>query len=143
MSQQTAAGFEDFDEDDFDAQAEAEKAAEMGEEYVSDPEKARHLAEGAIRKAERHKGALEKVWDDLTTLIRLVRAWCSKEYSNVPWRTIVFAIGAIVYFVNPFDVIPDFIPGVGYIDDALVIGVVVKSITTDLDAFRTWENTEE
>jgi uncharacterized membrane protein YkvA (DUF1232 family) len=72
-----------------------------------------------------------------------VRAWFAKEYREVPWQTIAIALGAIIYFVNPFDAIPDFIPGIGYLDDALVIGVTVKSIKTALDAFRIWEKSKK
>jgi len=49
------------------------------------------------------------------------------------------ATAAIIYFVNPADVIPDVIPLVGYVDDAAVIAWVVAAIRADLDAFRRWE----
>jgi len=126
--------------EDFDAQEQADQAAETAREYRDAPDKAMHLAAEAARKAERHKGSLRKVISDLATLVRLVHAWSAKEYRQVPWQTIAIALGAIIYFVNPFDAIPDFIPGVGYVDDALVIGVTVKSIRTALDAFRVWES---
>ena len=142
MSKQ-AADFEDFDADTFDAQGQVDQAAETAREYRNAPERALHLAGEAARKAERHKGSLRKVLSDLATLVRLVRAWFRKEYRQVPWPTIAIALGAIIYFVNPFDAIPDFIPGVGYLDDALVIGVTVKSIKTALDAFRVWESNKE
>ncbi|HIO49690.1 TPA: DUF1232 domain-containing protein [Candidatus Poribacteria bacterium] len=37
-------------------------------------------------------------------------------------------IAALFYLVNPFDIIPDFVPGTGYADDALVINLVVSAI---------------
>jgi uncharacterized membrane protein YkvA (DUF1232 family) len=46
---------------------------------------------------------------------------------------------AIIYFVNPFDLIPDFIPVIGYLDDVAVIALAVASIHNDLDDFRAWE----
>jgi uncharacterized membrane protein YkvA (DUF1232 family) len=72
-------------------------------------------------------------------MIRLVRAWIKGEYKDVPWETIVWIIGAIIYFVNPFDLIPDFIPGVGYLDDAVVIGLAIASFSFDIENFREWE----
>jgi uncharacterized membrane protein YkvA (DUF1232 family) len=48
-------------------------------------------------------------------------------------------IGAIVYFVNPFDAIPDFIPVIGYLDDAAVIGWVMKTLKDEIERFRAWE----
>ena len=125
---------------DFDAQKQADQAVKSAREYRNAPERAMHLVAEAAQKAERHKGSLRRVISDLATLVRLVRAWFGKEYREVPWQTIAIALGAIIYFVNPFDAIPDFIPGVGYLDDALVIGVTVKSIKTALDAFKVWES---
>jgi uncharacterized membrane protein YkvA (DUF1232 family) len=124
---------------DFDAQKQVNQSAITAGEYRNAPERALHLVAEAAKKAERHKGSLRKVISDLATLVRLVRAWFGKDYRQVPWQTIAIAMGAIIYFVNPFDAIPDFIPGVGYLDDALVIGVTVKTIKTTLDAFRIWE----
>jgi uncharacterized membrane protein YkvA (DUF1232 family) len=61
----------------------------------------------------------------------------------VPWETIVWAIAAIIYFVSPIDLIPDFIPVVGYLDDVVVIGWVAASISTDIENFREWEESQK
>jgi uncharacterized membrane protein YkvA (DUF1232 family) len=41
-------------------------------------------------------------------------------------------IGALAYFILPIDKIPDFIPGIGFIDDAAVIAAAVKSVSAYL-----------
>jgi uncharacterized membrane protein YkvA (DUF1232 family) len=46
---------------------------------------------------------------------------------------------AVIYFVSPIDFIPDAIPGVGLIDDALVVTLTVKQVKADLDDFMAWE----
>jgi len=115
------------------------KNKKIAEEYASDKGKTAHLLDEAIRISRRHKGLLAKCWDDLMTLIHLIRAYIKGEYRDVPWETIVWAIAAILYFVNPFDLIPDFIPGIGYLDDAVVIALAVASIRKDLENFREWE----
>jgi uncharacterized membrane protein YkvA (DUF1232 family) len=46
---------------------------------------------------------------------------------------------AIIYFVSPIDLLPDWIPLGGFIDDAAVIGFVLKQINTDLEQFLKWE----
>ena len=111
----------------------------IAEEYVSDKEKTKYLLDEAIRKSQRYKGLLKKCWDDLTALIRLVRAYINGEYKDVAWETIVLSIAAIIYFINPIDLIPDFIPGIGFIDDAAVIAFTITSIYKDLEKFREWE----
>jgi uncharacterized membrane protein YkvA (DUF1232 family) len=49
------------------------------------------------------------------------------------------ALAAVIYFLNPLDLIPDFIPGIGYLDDATVIAFVFSSIRKDLLKFLDWE----
>jgi uncharacterized membrane protein YkvA (DUF1232 family) len=101
--------------------------------------RAAKLAAQAAAKAQKNKAALQKVWDDLLTLTRLLRAWARREYMTVPWRTLVAVTAALIYFLNPFDLIPDFLPTLGLVDDATLVALVVASISEDLARFREWE----
>ena len=47
--------------------------------------------------------------------------------------------GALAYVVFPIDLIPDFIPGVGFIDDIFVVGIVMKSLTDEIQRFRAFK----
>jgi uncharacterized membrane protein YkvA (DUF1232 family) len=115
----------------------AKKTAEV---YAEDKKKTEHLLDEAARKARREKGMLGAFADDLSAMMRLLRAWAKGQYRVVPWKTIVLALVAVIYFVDPFDLIPDFVPLVGYVDDAGVIGFVVRSIGKDLKVFQEWEH---
>jgi uncharacterized membrane protein YkvA (DUF1232 family) len=115
----------------------------VAEKYASDKKKTAYLIDEALRKSKKHKGLLGKCWGELYAMIRMVRAWVKGEYKDVPWETIVWAIAAIIYFVSPIDLIPDFIPVVGYLDDAVVIGLVAASISTDIENFREWEESQK
>ena len=112
-------------------------------EYVNDRQKAAQLVREAIEKANRNKGALKKLWSKLTALFRLVKAWGKGEYKDVSTKTIIWVIAAIIYFVNPFDVVPDFITGVGYIDDAAIILFVINTVSNDLEKFLKWERSKK
>jgi uncharacterized membrane protein YkvA (DUF1232 family) len=116
-----------------------ESAKRKAQSLADDRSKVSKLLTEAVLKAGRNKGPLKKVWNDLGTLFRLIRAWVSGDYRDVPWQTIVSAIAAVLYFVNPFDLIPDFLPVIGYIDDAAIIGFVITSISSDVANFRDWE----
>ena len=119
-----------------------ENAQDKAQEFFKDKEKTGHLLDEALRKAERNKNVLENIWVDLQALLRLTKAWLKNEYTQIPWQTIVFAIAGIIYFVNPFDIVPDFIPGAGYLDDATVIGFVIKSIRREIKQFLDWEKAQ-
>lgn len=45
-------------------------------------------------------------------------------------------INALAYFANPEDLIPDHIPGLGFLDDAILIELIARDLKPELDAFR-------
>lgn len=74
--------------------------------------------------------------------IRLVRAWLSGRYRVFPWWTFFVLILVAVYAVNPFDIVPDFIPGLGIIDDAAMLGFLVRALLRDVSKFNEWERSQ-
>src|SRR5262245_34930609 len=106
---------------------------------VDDPVAVVRTAGNAAEKAQGRRGPLERVWDDLQTAIRLVRAWARREYRGVARSTIVMIVGALLYFVSPIDAILDAIPVLGLVDDAAVLAWVLRQTRWELDAFRDWE----
>jgi uncharacterized membrane protein YkvA (DUF1232 family) len=118
------------------------KSAKLKAEFLAkDVTRVTSLLQNAVSKADKNKSMLKKVWGDLITLFRFIRAYISGEYRDIPWQTIVFALAAVIYFVNPFDLIPDPIPFFGFIDDSSVIGFVMYSISENLKRFLEWEET--
>tara|TARA_B100001013_G_scaffold183150_1_gene110376 strand:- start:2546 stop:2803 length:258 start_codon:yes stop_codon:yes gene_type:complete len=61
------------------------------------------------------------------------------EYDGVSRQTIVAVTAALLYFVVPLDVIPDFLIGWGFIDDASVVAYVMNVLAAEMDAFRRWQ----
>lgn len=109
------------------------------ETYTREPDRAMELGQQALRKAERNRNSLDRVWDDLQALFRLVRAWASRRYTRVPLKSIILSIAALIYFVSPADAMPDVILALGLLDDATVLGFTISAIRSDLEAFREWE----
>ena len=116
-------------------------AKKKAEKYIGDKKKTRELIKEALEKANKNKDALQKIWYELQALIRLIKAWLSGKYKT-PWKTVLFSVAAIIYFVNPLDFIPDLIPFFGFLDDASIIAFVIKSIRTDIKNFLIWEKIE-
>ncbi len=117
-----------------------ERAAES---VFSNTRKSTKLLQDAVRKSDRNRHKLLSMWRDLSSLLRLLRAWKNKTYTKLPKKTIIMALLAVIYFVDPFDLIPDAIPFFGYLDDAAVVGFVVAAIRDDLEKFQEWEGTIE
>jgi len=82
---------------------------------------------------------ISRLWSDLPLLARLLKAWKRGSYRGLSMRTIVSLAAALLYIMSPIDIMPDFIPGIGLIDDAAVLALVLHSIAQDLAAFRVWE----
>lgn len=107
-------------------------------EIVRSPDKLREMVAEAREKADSAGGAtspLSSVIEDLRTMFELLRAVARGSY-RLRKETLILIAGAVLYFVIPIDVIPDFIPVAGFLDDAAVIAWVVKTCKTEIDLFR-------
>lgn len=84
-----------------------------------------------------------RLWTDLPMLVRLLKAWKNGSYTGLSVRTLASCATALLYVLSPVDVIPDFIPGIGLIDDAAVLTFLLHSLAEDLAAFRVWERNRD
>lgn len=84
------------------------------------------------------RGPLADIASDVTVLFDMVKDYTDGSYREVPKRTVFAAAVALLYVLNPFDLIPDFVPGVGYVDDSAILMLVVQSIRADIESYRTW-----
>lgn len=107
---------------------------------LRDENKLKTLVGSAGDKLNSAHAGIKSVGNDARTLRDLVRAWMRREYRDVPWSTLLLTAGALVYFVNPLDAIPDIVPATGFIDDAGVIGFVLASVKNDIEKFRKWQS---
>ena len=112
------------------------KAATKAGALLNDKKALAGLLASASSKIETGGNRIASVRNDITTLIALLKAWIKGEYREVPWNTLLIGTGAVVYFVNPFDAIPDILPAAGLLDDASVIGFVLASAKNDIEKFR-------
>ena len=108
--------------------------------YAKDPERLRQLFKEAIKKAPTiPKDPFKDLWAYFQAMLRLIRAYYRREYRNIPMQNLVMIVGAIIYILNPFDLIPDWIAGLGFADDAVVLAFAVRRTRQTLDDFMTWE----
>ena len=70
---------------------------------------------------------------------RLIKAYALGEYRQVPWKTILLIVAAVIYFVNPLDLVPDIIPLTGLTDDFAVLIWVYNSVSNEIEKFLEWE----
>jgi uncharacterized membrane protein YkvA (DUF1232 family) len=107
---------------------------------TADKGRLRALVEEASEKlASIPKEPLKESWPYLQTMLRLARAYARGEYRAVSDDSLLSIVTALNYLVDPFDLIPDEVPFLGFVDDATVISFAVRNSRDDLDDFMTWE----
>lgn len=84
------------------------------------------------RKSSAAPGKIRKQINQLRLFRDLLRDYRGGSYRKLPWLTVSSLAAAVLYFLNPLDLIPDFIFGVGLLDDAGVIALAFKAYRHDL-----------
>jgi uncharacterized membrane protein YkvA (DUF1232 family) len=100
------------------------------------------FAEKLIRVSLKNE-RVRQLKDQFQVLSRIVKAYIEGDYQTVPWTAMVSVLAAIIYFINPFDLIPDMIPIIGLTDDVSVLLWVFKSLGKEIDAFVEWEKSHK
>ena len=95
---------------------------------------------GQEQKAERmaKKGLLSQYWQDIKTSFALLKDWYMGNYTKIPFRMVASIAGAMLYLVSPLDIVPDWVPFGGLLDDALVLAAIFALSRRDLDEYATW-----
>ncbi|MEO2059484.1 MULTISPECIES: YkvA family protein [Mesonia] len=119
----------------------------INEEYVrQEAKKTRHedITETLDNQEEIDKkmstaGVLKKYTELGKLMVNMLKDYKVGIYKDVPWFTIASVVFALLYVLNPLDIIPDFIPGFGYVDDASVLALALRFIESDLHKYLDWK----
>ncbi len=116
------------------------KSKEEAEETVENEEKSEQIIDEAAEKAEKEKESLKGIWTRLQLLLSLLKDYFSGEYTHISKGHIVIMLAGIIYFILPVDFAPDFIPGIGYVDDAFVLSVIARQLLSVIEEYETWKD---
>jgi uncharacterized membrane protein YkvA (DUF1232 family) len=86
-------------------------------------------------RTELYNNFIEKVY----TFVRMMRSVIQGEYRELPWKSIILIVAGLIYFVSPVDLIPDFIPLSGLVDDVSIILWIFSSLQDDIAQYSEWE----
>jgi len=120
------------------------EAKKRASSILQDPERLRKLLASSAQKIRgmgNDNQSLQKLKEQVMTFNRMVRAYVSGEYREIPWKNLLLVTAGVVYFVTPFDLIPDFIPISGFLDDLTVLMWVFNSVRDSIEEFEEWEQT--
>jgi uncharacterized membrane protein YkvA (DUF1232 family) len=117
---------------------------EQGAKRITDED-----VETVVRKADdirgrfRKGGPLGRFMEDAKLLLAIVKDYWSREYRKVPYWSIAAIVFTLLYVFNPIDLIPDVLPILGQIDDALVMSVCLLLVEQDLHEYRDWRTKKQ
>jgi uncharacterized membrane protein YkvA (DUF1232 family) len=123
--------------------------SKLEERYVK--EGAKKVKEKDIQKVVNKAGgilnkfvgrSLGRFIGDAKLLLALVRDYWSKKYRLVPYGIVAAIVFTLIYVLNPFDMIPDFLPFIGEVDDAAIFGACLLLIERDLRKYQDWKESQ-
>jgi uncharacterized membrane protein YkvA (DUF1232 family) len=75
---------------------------------------------------------------EATQLLAMLKDYGSGTYREMPRSTVLAIAFGLLYVLNPFDLMPDFIPGIGYLDDMSMVALVIGSVRRDVENYARW-----
>ncbi len=118
------------------------KVMRRARNVVQDNERIRVLLMGTARKlsiiddeSRDSKGLLSRI----KLMIRMVQNHLNGAYKGLSPITLLMVVFALIYFVTPTDLLPDFVPALGFTDDLAVVALVIRRFQRDIEKFQEWE----
>ena len=76
-----------------------------------------------------------KKFSMIPVMISLVKNYVQGKYTTVPYGTILAVLSALIYFLAPIDIVPDFIPLAGYLDDMAVLALCMNMVNIEIETY--------
>ena len=111
------------------------------ESMLSDARRLLDRVKLAASKAANHRERFGPLYEHLLAVFRMLKAFATKRYKP-SWHTVVMAAVVVLYIASPIDFIPDFILGLGMMDDAAFFAWALTTFKGELDQFREWERSQ-
>lgn len=110
------------------------------EEIIKDPDRFKTmLREGREILEGKGSGPLQEIMDKIKLFLSMMNDYRNGKYTELPLRSVLSIAAALLYLISPADIIPDFIPLVGFIDDIFIINFVWNQVKKDLDRYALWK----
>lgn len=114
-----------------------DKMTGEAKDFVNDPSRLDALL-AELEQKLKSVPAIGETVSELPVLVAMVKSWIKKEYEVSP-KVLAIIVGAFLYLVKKKDLIPDNIPVIGIADDVAVLGIALKLVSGDVQAYKAWK----
>ncbi|MFN3589556.1 MAG: YkvA family protein [Spirosomataceae bacterium] len=80
--------------------------------------------------------------ENISWLLKLLKAFATREYTDIPTQKIIYTLAALLYFLLPIDILPDFLPVIGLADDIALLGFLWKNMEEEVTKFKDWKKAQ-
>lgn len=103
------------------------------------------LLQQALRKTQTMgaSSALNTLRLRIVLLGRMVKSYAVGDYKDMSMRSVLVILATLVYFVLPIDLVPDFLPLVGFTDDIALVVFIFQRLQEEIDRFEQWEKNKQ
>lgn len=123
--------------------AQARRIIEEGAKKITEDDIRKvHERSDEIKRQFSSEGPLSKYIEEAKVLISVVSDYWNGSYRAIPYYSLAAIVVTLLYVLTPIDLIPDFIPVIGFIDDMTVFGVCLLFVTQDLQAYKEWKQSQ-
>ena len=109
---------------------------------ISDPERMERLAKDSFSLI-RGKKKFSEVQSEAVLLINMVKDTVKGRYKGLGKKNVTMIVAGLLYLVNPMDIVPDFIFGIGFADDLGVLVYVISRLSEEIARYRQWKKPQK
>jgi len=87
------------------------------------------------KEAFKHKGFIAKI----PVIIRMIKSAMKKDGYKPHFKNVIVPGLVLIYLISPIDIIPDWIPVIGVLDDLALLAFAIPLLVTEAEKFIAWE----
>lgn len=87
------------------------------------------------KEAFKHKGFISKI----PVIVRMIKSATRKGGYKPHFKNVIVPGLVLAYLISPIDIIPDWIPVVGVLDDLALLAFAIPLLVTEAEKFIAWE----